>query len=61
MTEALSPDEEEFGEARLYRVVDDSAHLSADQISETIVGSVRDWCQDKPLHDDLTLVVMKVK
>ena len=61
VTEALSPDEEEFGEARLYRIVDESADLSADQISETIVESVREWCQDKPLHDDLTLVVMKVK
>jgi sigma-B regulation protein RsbU (phosphoserine phosphatase) len=56
--EALRPDEEEFGEERLYRIVDESADLSADRISETIVESVREWCRDKPLHDDLTLVVM---
>jgi sigma-B regulation protein RsbU (phosphoserine phosphatase) len=61
VTEAINPDEEEFGEARLQRVIAASAHLSANEISDRIVESVREWRQDKPLHDDLTLVVMKVK
>jgi phosphoserine phosphatase RsbU/P len=61
LTEAINPDEEEFGEARLQRVIAESAHLCANEISERIVESVRNWRQDKPLDDDLTLVVMKVK
>ena len=61
VTEAINPDEEEFGEARLQRVIASSAHLSANDISNRIVESVRDWRQDKPLQDDLTLVVMKVR
>jgi sigma-B regulation protein RsbU (phosphoserine phosphatase) len=61
VTEALSPESEEFGEARLRRLVAESAHLSAEEIRERIVENVRDWRRDAPQHDDLTLVIMKVK
>jgi sigma-B regulation protein RsbU (phosphoserine phosphatase) len=61
VTEALNPNDEEFGEQRLRTLVATSAQLSADQISDLIVDRIRGWCSDRPLHDDLTLVVMKVK
>jgi sigma-B regulation protein RsbU (phosphoserine phosphatase) len=61
VTEAWNPNEEEFGEARLRGVLAESMDMSAHDLTDKIVTSVRDWCQDKPLHDDLTLVVMKVK
>jgi serine phosphatase RsbU (regulator of sigma subunit) len=35
--------------------------VPAQELSERIVQSVREWCGDIPPHDDLTLVVMKVK
>jgi sigma-B regulation protein RsbU (phosphoserine phosphatase) len=61
VTEAFNPVEEEFGEERLRQIVATSAHLSAQTLTEKIVETVSEWCQDTPQHDDLTLVVMKVK
>ncbi|MGB7921786.1 MAG: SpoIIE family protein phosphatase [Pyrinomonadaceae bacterium] len=61
VTEALSEEGEEFGECRLERVLAAASHLSADEISSTIVERVRQWCGNAPQHDDLTFVVLKVK
>lgn len=61
VTEALNPDEEEFGEERLQELLRASAHLSADHVRDAVVLSVRDWCAGAPQHDDLTFIVLKVK
>ena len=61
VTEALNADGEEYGEGRLRRLVAESASLSADQLSAKIIESVDSWCAGMPPHDDLTLVIMKVK
>lgn len=59
VSEATNPDGEEFGERRLIEVVSGNTHLSADEICERIIQAVREWCGDAPLHDDLTLVVVR--
>jgi sigma-B regulation protein RsbU (phosphoserine phosphatase) len=61
VTEARDAYDTEFGEASLRRIIDSCAHVPAQELSERIVQSVRDWCGDVPPHDDLTLVVMKVR
>jgi sigma-B regulation protein RsbU (phosphoserine phosphatase) len=61
VTEARNAEDQEFGDARLRQIVDGSAGVSAQELSERIVGSVREWCGDVPPHDDLTLVVMRVR
>ncbi len=61
VTEALNAMDEEFGEARLRQVISASLHLSAEALTEKIIESVRQWCGETPQHDDLTLVVMRVK
>ncbi|HST21860.1 MAG TPA: GAF domain-containing SpoIIE family protein phosphatase, partial [Blastocatellia bacterium] len=61
VTEAFNIEGEEFGEERLKNLLASSSHLCAQELSEKIVDSVRDWCLDTQPHDDLTLVVMKVK
>ncbi|HSB09142.1 MAG TPA: SpoIIE family protein phosphatase [Blastocatellia bacterium] len=61
VTEARNADDQEFGEARLRGIVNSSADLPSQELSERIVQSVRDWCGDVAPHDDLTLVVMKVR
>jgi phosphoserine phosphatase RsbU/P len=61
VTEAFNPVGEEFGEQRLRRILASSAHLSAEALTEKIIKNVSEWCLDTPQHDDLTLVVMKVK
>ena len=61
VTEARDADDIEFGEASLQRIIDSAANMPAHELSELIVQSVREWCGDVPPHDDLTLVVMRVK
>jgi sigma-B regulation protein RsbU (phosphoserine phosphatase) len=61
VTEARNADDQEFGEANLQEIIDSSAHVPANELSERIVESVREWCGDVPPHDDLTLVVMRLK
>jgi sigma-B regulation protein RsbU (phosphoserine phosphatase) len=60
VTEAHSPDGEEFGEDRLKTVLCEVAHLSADDIRSRISGDLKNWIQDAEQYDDLTFVVMKV-
>jgi sigma-B regulation protein RsbU (phosphoserine phosphatase) len=61
VTEARNASDQEFGEARLRSVIESSTWASTQELSERIVSSVHEWCGDVPPHDDLTLVVMKVR
>jgi sigma-B regulation protein RsbU (phosphoserine phosphatase) len=61
VTEALNCDDQEFGELKLRGIIAESAHLSASELTEKIVECVRQWCGETAQHDDLTLVVMKVR
>lgn len=61
VTESFNADGEEFGEQRLRSLLASSSHFSAKELTEKIVETVREWSSDTPQHDDLTLVVMKVK
>jgi sigma-B regulation protein RsbU (phosphoserine phosphatase) len=61
LTEALNPKGIEFGEKRLHALVTANAHLSAPELTEKVFDTLRDWCLDTPQHDDMTLVVMKVR
>jgi sigma-B regulation protein RsbU (phosphoserine phosphatase) len=61
VTEALNPEGEEFGEERLEELLRASTHMSADEVRDAVVLSVRDWCAGAPQHDDLTFIVLKVK
>jgi len=59
VTEAFTPDEEEFGVERLREVVAAHAHGGAQQVLEAIVKAVNEFEGDAPPSDDLTLVVVK--
>lgn len=61
VTEAFNPEGEEYGEERLQELLRTASHLSADEIRESVVRSVREWCAAAPQHDDLTFIVLKVK
>ena len=61
LTEAFNPDEEEFAEQRLSDILLENSHLRAGELGEIILENVRAWCSHAPLHDDLTLVIMKMK
>jgi sigma-B regulation protein RsbU (phosphoserine phosphatase) len=61
VTEALSPDGVEFGEERLRSIVVQSSHLTARELAEKVIAGVSEWQGEAPQHDDITLVVMKVR
>lgn len=61
VTEALSPAGEEFGETRLRDALLANFSSSAETIKRAVIDALHDWCQDAPQHDDLTLVILKVK
>lgn len=61
VVEALDARGEEFGERRLRDCVDELSDLTAEEICARVVHHVDEWCADTPQHDDLTLVVLKVK
>jgi sigma-B regulation protein RsbU (phosphoserine phosphatase) len=61
VVESLSGRGEEFGESRLRDCVASSTHMTAEEICARVVGRVDEWCAGTPQHDDLTLVVLKVR
>lgn len=61
VTEAMNLSSEEYGEERLQRLVSEVSHLSADKVRDHIVDSLKVWCAGAPQHDDLTLIVLKVR
>jgi sigma-B regulation protein RsbU (phosphoserine phosphatase) len=61
VTEALSPAGEEFGEARLRETLLANFSSSAGAINRAVIDALHEWCQVAPQHDDLTLVILKVK
>lgn len=61
VTEALNYEGEEFGEARLINALAATAHLSAEEALASVMRTVQAWCAGMPQHDDITLVLLKVK
>jgi Stage II sporulation protein E (SpoIIE) len=61
ITEAFNPAWEEFGEQRLQETVVASLHLSARDLAEAVVERVHEWRGAAPQHDDITLMVAKVR
>jgi PAS domain S-box-containing protein len=61
LEEAISPDNDLFGVQRTLDVVRAHAPETAGQILDALYKSVREFSQNQPQIDDLTLVVVKVK
>ena len=61
VTEALNPAGVEFGEEKLRSIVTESLQLPARELAEAIISKVLRWQAQAAQHDDITLIVMKVK
>jgi sigma-B regulation protein RsbU (phosphoserine phosphatase) len=61
LSEAMSAQGEEFGEARIKAVLAETAHLTSSEIRDEAVRRAQAWCVGAPQHDDLTFLVLKVK
>jgi serine phosphatase RsbU (regulator of sigma subunit) len=59
--EAMSPDNTFFGVDRILEVVRAHSERTAGEIVDALYRAVRDFSQDLPQLDDLTVVVVKVK
>src|SRR5271156_3937922 len=60
VTEASRPDGEEFGDARLIRVLAESSEATAEQLQKTILDTVGSFC-DGNCQDDATLIAIAVR
>jgi len=61
VTEALNPSGVEFGEAKLRSILVNSVQLSAHACANKILREVLKWQGQASQHDDITLIVVKVK
>jgi sigma-B regulation protein RsbU (phosphoserine phosphatase) len=61
VTEAEDPAGVEFGEERLRALLVEFLELPADQAAKRVIDRVLEWQGSAPQHDDITLIVAKVK
>jgi len=61
VTEAVNPAGVEFGEERLRSTLVKSLRLSARESAEKIIAQVLEWQGQAAQHDDITLIVVKIK
>ncbi|HEX8423878.1 MAG TPA: PP2C family protein-serine/threonine phosphatase, partial [Pyrinomonadaceae bacterium] len=61
VTEALNLAGEEYGEERLLVELAAATNSTADEIRDRVIRRLREWCAGARQHDDLTLLVLKVK
>ena len=61
ITEAMNAKEEQFGEQRLTRVLEEHRGADAAAVRREILDSVSRFAGATPQHDDMTLVLLKVQ
>gem|GEM_PF-1027650 len=61
LSEAMNKHGEEFGEERLFATIQRFTHQSATEILQGILDSVNAFVGKTPKHDDLTMIVVKIK
>ncbi len=59
ITEACSPNDEDFDVPELSKVLIRHRHLCAQEIVEAVVMALREWTRNAPLADDITLVIAR--
>jgi len=59
VTEAINGEEEQFGQKRLVKVMENNRHRSAQEIIDAIRQAIGDFAGDQPQFDDITLIVLK--
>ncbi len=60
VTEAINDKEEQFGEQRLIRVIEEDRSLPAQELITRIQQGVTEFSQGQPQFDDITLMTLKV-
>jgi sigma-B regulation protein RsbU (phosphoserine phosphatase) len=60
LSEAMNPDGDCFGDARLADLVGAHPDLPADQLRERILRDIATFAGAAPQHDDMTMVLLRV-
>lgn len=61
VTEAVNPEGMEFGEEKLRSILVESLPLSAHESAKKVIAKVLEWQGQASQHDDITLIVVKVR
>jgi len=61
ITEAMNTADDMFGENRLGRLVEEHAHLPADELRERVLREIASFVGDAPQHDDMTMILLKIE
>lgn len=59
ISEAMNSEEEEYGEERLIRIVQNNRHLSVHALKDKILGAVREFSGLDTPEDDMTLLICR--
>jgi sigma-B regulation protein RsbU (phosphoserine phosphatase) len=59
VVEAMSPDEEVFGEERFLQLVRDASFLDSEDLIEHVLDQVEEHQDTAPQSDDITLLTLK--
>jgi sigma-B regulation protein RsbU (phosphoserine phosphatase) len=60
MSEAMNPEGDCFGDARLAEVIGAHADLPSDELRERILRDIEGFAGSAPQHDDMTMVLVRV-
>ena len=61
VTEAHDPTDEQYGEERLNRVLENTRESTGDQVLERILEDIRAFSRTAPQFDDITMVMLSIK
>lgn len=61
VVEAMNNASEEYGQPRLLKVAGGSRHGDAKGVLDTVMADIREFTKELPQHDDITMIVLKVK
>jgi sigma-B regulation protein RsbU (phosphoserine phosphatase) len=61
ISEAMTHDDEEWGEERLIAAADSCKHLTADEILKKLFAGADAFTAGAPQHDDMTLLILKLE
>jgi serine phosphatase RsbU (regulator of sigma subunit) len=61
ISEAMNPEEDMFGEARLAELVAEHGHLPTEELRERILREIEAFRAGAPQHDDMTMILLKVE
>jgi sigma-B regulation protein RsbU (phosphoserine phosphatase) len=61
ITEAMNPESDLFGDARLSRIVEQHGDLESGELRERILREIEAFVGGADQHDDMTMILMKVR